>query len=76
MNNERRKRIDEIISSLEDLKSQIEDVLLEEEEYKDNIPENLTSSERYMKAESACDNLDNAAVSLDDITNYLEEAKE
>lgn len=81
MNNNRRKEIKNIIdrignfeveisetmSKLEDLKSDMEDILDNEEESRDNIPECLHGSERYEKAESACDNLSDAVNALDDI---------
>ena len=55
MNKARRKNIQDVVNQLEDLKSTLEDLQGEEEEYRDNIPENLQGSERYEKAEEACD---------------------
>lgn len=88
MNNPRRKRLNEIMSTLEDLKSQLETCMSdleecrdEEQEYFDNIPENLQSSERYDRAETAaealteaCDNLYTLIDSMDSITSSIEEA--
>lgn len=48
----------------------------EEEEYKDNMPENLQSSERYEKAEAAVDALGSAVSSLEEVLDYIEEAQE
>ena len=67
MNKTRRKSIQDIASQLEELKSTLEDIQGEEEEYRDNIPENLQGSERYEKADEACDTLSGAVYSLDDI---------
>ena len=74
MNKIRRKNLAEIIERLEALKSEIEDIASdlealkdEEEEYLDNIPENLQGSERYERAESAVDALDGAMSDLEDI---------
>ena len=64
----------EIIDRFEELKSALEDILGDEEEYRDNIPENLQGSERYEKAEEACDNLDDAVSTLEDVINSIEEA--
>lgn len=44
MNNIRRKEIDKIIEELYTLQSRVEDLMAEEEEYRDNIPENLQKS--------------------------------
>ncbi len=46
----------------------------EQEEYRDNMPENLQGSERYEKADEACDNLRGALDSLEEAINYIEEA--
>ena len=41
MNKLRRKNLQEIIDQLEELKGCLEDLAEEEEEYRDNMPENL-----------------------------------
>ena len=48
MNKARRKNIQDVVNQLEDLKSTLEDLQGEEEEYRDNIPENLQGSVRYV----------------------------
>jgi hypothetical protein len=48
--------------------------LAEEEEYRDNMPENLQGSERYETADTACDNLQSAIDSLEEAFEYLNEA--
>ena len=65
MNKARRKNIQDVVNQLEDLKSTLEDLQGEEEEYRDNIPENLQGSERYEKAEEACDTLSEAVAPAD-----------
>ena len=63
MNKARRKNLQAIIDQLEALKGSLEDLRAEEEEYRDNIPENMQESERYEKADEACDSrLDLASV--------------
>lgn len=47
MNKIRRKNLQSIIDQLEELKGSLEDLQAEEEEYRDNIPENMRESERY-----------------------------
>lgn len=76
MNKVRRKNIQDVVGQLEDLKSALEDVLHEEEEYRDNIPENLQGSERYEKADEACDTLSGAVDGLEDIITSLGELAE
>ena len=41
MNKVRRKKLQAIIDQLEELKGSLEDLQAEEEEYRDNIPENI-----------------------------------
>lgn len=60
---------------LEEAKSKLEDILGEEEEYRDNMPENMQYGERWEKADEACDNmgeaideLENAIASIGDAT--------
>lgn len=75
MNNQRRKEIDKLISSIDALKNMAEGLLSEEEDYRDNIPENLQGSQRYDDADEACDHLDDAIACIEDAINALEEAK-
>lgn len=45
-------------------------------EYRDNIPENMQESERYEKADEACDNLSSAVDSLEEAISSIEAAIE
>lgn len=54
MNKQRRKSLNKLIEKLEEVKSDLESLKDEEEEYRDNMPENLQGSERYEKAEDNC----------------------
>lgn len=88
MNKERRKLIQSAISEMEELRSRIETIqslLAEakdgEEEYRDNMPESLQSSEKYGRAETAVNNLETVAdalneIDIDDFIGQLEEAAE
>ncbi len=82
-----REKLDELVSEVECVKSDVESIQWEEEEYRDNMPENLQGSERYDKADNACTNLSDAVDALNDmiddldfdfgdVTTYLEEAME
>ena len=75
MNKQRRKNIDTIIQALEEIREQIQFVLEEEQEYLNNIPENLQNSERYETAQTAVSELEEADGSIDDIIEHLENAK-
>lgn len=76
MNDPRRKTIQKIIDNLHDLRNTLDDVYDEEETYRDNMPENLQGSERYKKANEACDNLSDAVDGLDEVISSLEAAIE
>ena len=86
MNNERRKHINRLISELQGLGSQIEDIKGridalrdEEQEYYDNMPESFQSGEKGGVAQAAIDALENAHDDLpeiDDVISYLETAAE
>lgn len=76
MNKIRRKNLQSIIDQLEDLKSSLEEPQSEEEEYRDNMPENLQGSERYELADAACDSLYDAVSSLEESISSIESAIE
>ena len=65
MNKERRKSLREIQSKLESLGQDLEALKDEEEEYRDNMPENLQESDRYQRADEVCDLLQEALESMD-----------
>ena len=76
MNKIRRKNLQTIIDRLEGIKADLEEITYEEEEYRDNIPENLQSSEKYERADGACDNLNDAADTLDEVIDSITTAME
>lgn len=53
MNKARRKELSRAVELLEEAQSIIESCRDEEEEYMDNMPENLQESEKYYVAEEA-----------------------
>lgn len=83
MNKQRRKRIENVIRKIElvkteinnsseylqNIKKELEDILYEEENYFDNMPENLQGSMRGEAAEEAIDYLTEAIDSIDDALN-------
>lgn len=76
MNRIRRKQLAELMSKMEEIIADLEALKEEEEDYRDNIPENLQGSERYEKADEACNSLDSAVSSIEDALSYIEEATE
>lgn len=76
MNKQRRKELDKILERIEEIKADLESIMCDEEEYRDNMPENLQGSERYELAEAACDAMQTALDSLDDAVSSIEEAQE
>lgn len=76
MNKARRKELQELYDIISEAKDRLEILHDDEEEYKDNIPENLQSSERYERVAAAVDALDSAVSSLEEVLDYIEEAQE
>lgn len=72
MNNIRRKTLKTILEEIEEIKNRLEDVLSEEEEAFDNIPENLQGTERYEKAEEIISYLEDAISELDESISSIE----
>lgn len=73
MNKQRRKSILEVIKSIETIKSELDDILFDEQDYFDNMPENLQGSIRGEQSEEAIDMLDSAINSLDEAISSLQE---
>lgn len=82
MNNTRRKRITSIITSLrkfsdynliEDIKDEIEDILWDEEDAYNNMPENLQYSIRGENSIDAINSLQEAIDTLEEAVYILEE---
>ena len=60
MNKHRRKVLHQLFSQLIEIRDNLEIVVEEENEAKDNFPENLQQSERYEAMEEAVYNLEEA----------------
>ena len=76
MNNPRRKKLNTILEQLIEIHAVLEEVKDEEQDYFDNIPENLRNSERYDKAENTVAALEDALSMFDDIADNIETALE
>lgn len=76
MNNKRRKEISKVIEQIEESRDTITDILNEEQEALDNMPESLIDSERGEQSQNAIDLLDDAISNLEEAIEHLEEAQE
>lgn len=82
MNNDRRKRIKQILDIVSDishkcntLSSLVQDILDEESESLSNMPENLEGSDRWQSISDAVDNLEDARDSIDEMIENLSSAE-
>jgi len=74
MNKNRRKSLRRALSYLDSAICIIRDAKDEEQDCLDNLPENLQSSERYERMESAIDNLEDAIDKIDEAKDSINEA--
>lgn len=73
MNKQRRNEISKIVSELEILKSRLSDVLSEEQDAFDNMPENLQYSMRGEESQEAIDNIEEALSDIEEAISLLED---
>lgn len=76
MNKIRRKAISAVLEQIEDLKTSLEELLGDEETYRDNIPENLQNGTRYEESEDAISDMEDAISNLEDAISALESITE
>ena len=76
MNKERRKRIQEIVDNLEEIKGRINEIQEEERECFDNLSEGLQQTERGQGYEAAAESLSEAEMNVDDVISALDAAME
>lgn len=87
MNKSRRKEIEAAIklleaaqSSIEAARDAVETIKSDEEEYRDNMPETLQGGEKYERADTAVNNLEEVYealdIDIDDLITKLNEAAE
>lgn len=75
MNNDRRKRILEVIDKLEQQMEALEFVRDEEIEAHDNLPESLQESDRGEAMQEAIDAMEEARESIEEAISRLEDAQ-
>lgn len=69
-------KVDTLLEEIECLKETITDITAEEQEYMDNIPENLQGSSAYEKSESAIECLETAVGCMEDVVDNLTSVSE
>jgi hypothetical protein len=73
MNKIRRKQVYEAITAVNKIVELIQNILDDEQESFDNMPESLQLSENGIVSEEAQESLDAAIISLEEAISYLEE---
>ena len=76
MNNTRRKSLRELIETTEGIKSKIEELRTEEEEYYNNMPESFQDGEKGDRAQTVIVYLDEAMTAAGDVIENLTSAAE
>lgn len=74
MNKQRRTRIFEARSALLSVCEDIKQIADAEEDARDNMPESLQESDRYMRSEECSEALDNAIALVEEAADALKEA--
>lgn len=72
MNQKRRQAIVELLKILGAVSSKLEILMEEEDEYRESMPENLQSSQKYDDSEEASENLEEAYDAVNNAINALE----
>ncbi len=76
MNNTRRKQLSKAEKMLDEARAIIEDCRDEEQDYFDNIPENMQDGERAQISEAAIECMDTAIDSLEEVIDNVMNAQE
>ena len=76
MNNTRRKHLRDIIEKMEGMKSEIEEIRTEEEEYYNNMPEAFQDGDKGDRAQTVIEYLDEAMTAAGDVIENLTSATE
>lgn len=72
MNKERKKRFQNVVSSLEEAKDELTDIQAEENDALDALPEGLQMSSCGDKMQGWIDFIDDTVSSIDDVINKIE----
>ncbi len=72
MNRERRRQLRQWNAKIEALKSELENILCDEQDCYDNIPENLQGSSRAMDSEEAIEQMEEAIEIVDEVIEAID----
>ena len=73
MNKNRRQQLRKWIEKIDVIKSELELILSDEEEYFDSMPENLQGGSNGMNSEEAIDKMNEAIESIEEAVESIEE---
>lgn len=73
MNKSRRQQLRKWLEDIEAIKNELERIIEDEQEYYDNIPENLQGSERASDSEEAIDNMNEAVSTIEEAMGIVED---
>lgn len=73
MNKARRDQLRKVIQKIEDIIKVVENILYDEQDAYDNIPDSLKESDRGNESIEAQDNIEAAIEALEQASSYLEE---
>ena len=76
MNKQQRKELQGYADSLDEIRSNIETMMEEEQDKLYNMPESLQESERGEAMQEAIENLESASSSIEEAIDYLNEILE
>lgn len=76
MNDERRKLLSKVSELLAEAHGLLTQATEEEQDYFDNMPENMQSGDKGSRAEEVADALQDAVSSLDDIMSTVEDTQQ
>lgn len=74
MNKDRRNRLYVINSKLQECVSELADILYDEQEAYDNLPEGLQASERGLHSETAISEMEQALVNIEESISSIDTA--
>ena len=73
MNKTRRTALRKLAIKLKEINYELENICADEEDYFDNIPENLKSGERANESEEAIGLMQDTSIMLEDVINNIED---
>ena len=74
MNNQRRKAIQKVMDGLQELNNMVEELLADEQDAFESMPEGLQNSERGEASKYAAENLESAMISIEASIEELQSA--